>query len=59
MKNDEVNAVILGQNFAGKMEEMFTEDLEASNSIQLEQWEKRSIGERLREWLARMFSYWL
>lgn len=59
MKNDEVNAVILGQNFADKMEEMFTEDLEASNSIQLEQWEKRSIGELLREWLARMFSYWL
>ncbi len=59
MKNDEVNAVILGQNFAGKMEEMFAEDLEASNSIQLKQWEKRSIGERLREWLARMFSYWL
>ncbi len=59
MKNDEVNAVILGQNFASKMEEMFTEDLKASDSIQLEQWEKRSIGEHLREWLGRILSHWL
>ncbi len=59
MSNDEVNAVILGQDFAAKMEEMFVKDLEVSSQIQLEQWEERSIGERLREWLARMFAYWL
>ena len=59
MRNDEVNAVVLGLDFAGKMEEMFTKDLEVSNPILLEQWKKRSVRERLREWLWRIFSYWL
>lgn len=59
MKNDEVNAVILGPSFAGKMEEMFTEDLENSNPVLLEQWKERPVGEQLREWMARIFSHWL
>ncbi len=56
---DEVNAVILSLDFAGKMEEMFAKDVEVSNPILLEQWEERSLGERLHEWMWRIFDYWL
>ncbi len=59
MRDDEVNAVVLSLDFAGKMEELFTKDLEVSNPILLEEWEKRSVRERLREWLWRIVSYWL
>ncbi len=59
IRDDEVNAVVLGQDFANKMEEMFTKDLEDSNPVLMEEWEKRSLGERLREWMWRVVSYWL
>jgi cardiolipin synthase len=58
-RNDEVNAIILGQDFAAAMEAMFAADLAASDEIDPEQWGRRSLGERLREWLARPVSYWL
>ncbi len=34
-RNDEVNAVILGQEFPSEMEAMFADDIEASNEIKL------------------------
>jgi cardiolipin synthase len=59
MRDDEVNAIILGRDFAGKMEEMFAKDLKASDPILLEQWEERSLGERLREIMWSIVAYWL
>jgi len=59
LRNDEVNAVVLGQDFADEMKTMFEKDLESSHQIQLEQWKKRPFLERLREKLARLFQYWL
>jgi hypothetical protein len=41
--NDEVNAVILDKEFASEMEKMFTRDLEESDEILLEQWEKKTL----------------
>ncbi len=58
-RNDEVNAVILGQDFAAEMEAMFAGDIEASDEIDREQWGKRSLGNRLKEWWSRLLSYWL
>lgn len=57
--NKEVNAVIVGKEFAGKMEAMFENDLRNSKKITLEQWRKRSIFERFKESLARLFANWL
>ncbi|EGQ63551.1 phospholipase D family protein, partial [Acidithiobacillus sp. GGI-221] len=57
--NKEVNAVIVGKDFAGKMEAMFENDLRNSKKITLKQWRKRSIFERFKESLARLFANWL
>jgi len=38
---------------------MFARDLAASDAITLEQWERRPPGTRIKEWLARMWQYWL
>jgi len=59
LHNYEVNAVILGQDFGAQMQAMFEKDLASSNPITLEQWERRSISDRLRETVARMWEYWL
>ena len=42
LDNDEVNAVILGRDFAAQMQAMFEKDLGASDAIDLESWESRS-----------------
>ena len=59
LRNDEVNAIILGGDFADKMEAMFQSDLENSHQILLEQWEKRPLSSRLKESFGRLFSHWL
>jgi len=59
LHNEEVNAVILGQEFGAQMQSMFETDLASSSPITLEQWEQRSIGDRLKETLARIWEYWL
>lgn len=59
LHNDEVNAVILGQEFGAQMQAMFETDLAASNLITLEQWERRPISVRLKEIAARIWEYWL
>jgi cardiolipin synthase len=59
LRNDEVNAVVLGRHFAVEMEAMFEKDIANSNQILLEQWEKRSLGDRMKEWFARLLEYWL
>ena len=59
LHNDEVNAVILGSDFANQMEAMFTNDLNQSNQIDLTEWEHRPITSRFKEWLSRLPEYWL
>jgi len=59
LDNDEVNAVVLGRDFAAQMQFMFDKDLEASEPIDLERWEKRSPIFRLKEWGSRLFERWL
>ena len=57
--NDEVNAVILSREFAIAMEEMFARDLEQSDQIRWEEWKKRSLPLKIREWFSHLFTYWL
>lgn len=52
--NDEINAVVLGREFAQQMEAMFAKDREASEAIDPERWERRSLLLRLKEWGARL-----
>jgi cardiolipin synthase A/B len=57
--NDEVNAVILSKEFAAEIEKMFAGDIAASHEIRLEEWEKRPLLNRMREWFAHQFARWL
>ncbi len=59
LHNDEINAVILGRNFAGQMDAMFAKDLAESEVITLEQWQERSLLSRVKELIARFGAYWL
>jgi cardiolipin synthase len=59
LREDEVNAIILGRDFAEEMEKMFNKDIEESDQIKLEEWKKRPLFPRVREWLAHLFSHWL
>jgi len=54
--NNEVNAVILSSAFASEMEKMFSRDLEKSDRITKEVWEKRPLFVRSREWSAHLFA---
>jgi cardiolipin synthase len=54
LDNDEVNAVILGRDFAAQMRAMFEKDLGASDAIDRQSWESRSPSLRIKEWGARL-----
>lgn len=53
--NDEINAVVIGRDFAAHMSIMFANDLDASQPIDLKVWEKRSQTTRFKEWMARLW----
>lgn len=57
--NDEVNAVVLGRDFAKQMKGMITHDIEASEPITLEHWERRSLLMRIQEFGASLFARFL
>lgn len=57
--NQEINAVMLGQDFGAQMQAMFEKDLESSKLITLESWRKRSIAARIKERAARLWARWL
>ena len=55
LDNDEVNAVILGREFAQQMQAAYAGDIAASDPIDLETWEGRSLLLRMKEWTARLW----
>jgi len=59
LHNDEINAVVLGKNFAKEMDVMFSRDLAESDAITLQQWQHRSLLLRAKERLARIAAYWM
>jgi cardiolipin synthase A/B len=59
LHNDEINAVVLNVEFAARMEALFERDLRESTEITVEEWRRRSTGERFKEWATRLLEYWL
>ncbi|MFZ3086556.1 MAG: cardiolipin synthase [Methylotenera sp.] len=59
VNNQEINAVVLGQDFGKQMQSMFEKDLESSKPVTLEAWRKRSISARIKERAARFWAHWL
>lgn len=59
LHNDELNAVVLGADFAQQMEAMFVKDRAAATPIDPKKWKRRSLLLRFQEWVARLPEYWL
>ncbi|MBU1263428.1 MAG: cardiolipin synthase [Gammaproteobacteria bacterium] len=59
LHNHELNAVVLGADFGQQVQTMFDRDLAASETITLEQWRRRALDLRVKEWFARVWEYWL
>ena len=57
--NQEVNAVVLGSEFGGRMRAAFEADMAASAEVTLVQWRRRSPVDRVKESFARLWQYWL
>ena len=57
--NDELNVVVLGPDFAVRMEDAFAGDAAHSREITREAWHHRSLSERLHEWIARCSALFL
>lgn len=55
LDNDEVNAVVLGRDFARQMQAMFAADLALSDAIDLEKWERRPLSFRFKEWMSSVW----
>ena len=59
LNNDEINAVVLGEDFANQMEPMFQDDLAQSRQVTPEEWAHRGLGTRVKEMAARLCEKWL
>ena len=59
LHNSEVNVIVVDDAFGSAMEDAFAEDLRDSQEVLLEQWRQRPLGERIKEWAAHQFDYWL
>jgi cardiolipin synthase len=59
LSDDEVNAVILGHDFAVEMEKMFDKDIAESDQIQWDKWGKRPLWQKIKEAFAHLFSHWM
>ncbi len=59
LNNQEIDAVVLGQDFGARMQALFEHDQESSRLITLEEWRKRSLGARIKERAARLWAHLL
>jgi cardiolipin synthase len=59
LHNDEINAIVLGPAFGDEMKAAFQKDLTESTQLTLEAWKRRPLGDRIQEFAAGMWEYWL
>ena len=59
LHNYELNVVVLDPAFGRDMESAFAEDLRDSKEVTHEEWRKRPISDRIKEFAARLTEYWI
>lgn len=52
--NNEIDVIVLGDDFGQEMEALFRQDLEASVAVEAAAWDKRGFGQRFLETIGRM-----
>jgi cardiolipin synthase len=59
LHNNEVNAVVVGSDFAQRLEALFERDLRDTRELKLQSWRQRPWLDRFKERASSLFSYWL
>jgi cardiolipin synthase len=59
LHNAEANVVIVDREFGGRMEELFEDDVRASEEVTLDRWADRRWTLRVGEWFARKLEFLL
>jgi cardiolipin synthase len=59
VSNNEVNVIVLGDDFGAQLEALFARDRAASVAIDAQQWQRRSLVQRTLELLGRAAERWL
>ncbi|WP_341677927.1 phospholipase D-like domain-containing protein [Niveibacterium sp. SC-1] len=59
LHNDEVLAVVIGEEFGQQMEAMFAQDMARTREVTLAQWRERGLVERSKEAFSQLWWYWL
>mgnify|MGYP001454072864 CR=1 FL=1 len=59
LHNHEINVVVMDTEFGMAMERAFEEDLRLSSEVTAGSWAERPLSDRIKEWAARRFAYWL
>lgn len=59
LHNDEVNAIIMGNDFGQQMQEQFLLDLKDTQEVTLQAWRKRPKMDRIKEFFSWTIEYWL
>jgi cardiolipin synthase len=57
--NNEVDAIIIGEDMAAEIEALLQSDVAASAPVSLRAWEGRPFDERFEELKARLWEYWM
>ena len=57
--NNELNVIVLGEEFGGEMNALFERDRKDSRAVTLEEWQRRGLGGRVMEGVGRLFERWL
>lgn len=57
--NYEADLIVLGADFGAEMEALFKTDLAHAREIELDAWRDRGVMQRMKEWFARQWEYWL
>jgi cardiolipin synthase len=58
-QNDEINVMIISQEFGKQLAEQFRRDIECADELDLDAWRERSVFERVKESTAHLFRRWL
>jgi cardiolipin synthase A/B len=59
LRNNEINVIVVGKDFADKMEDLFEQDVSASQEVTIEEWSHRSLIDRVKQMFSRLLSHWL
>jgi cardiolipin synthase len=57
--NNELNVIVLGEEFGSEMNALFERDRKDSRAIELEAWKDRGVKRRLLEGVGRLMERWL